>query len=191
MQIKRIVTILLPKDPDLLATVQTFQQAQQELSKLCYNSGNLLGAIAWQRKCYQSVKGKLSAQMTISAIRLVAAAYKSARANKKLVPNPFSFNRAKALFLVRQRGTDADCRADGMLSIWTVGGRKRLTYQVPEVFEAILSKALQIDSLTVFEGDGKLFGQVAVTLEAPEARGLHPVGIDLMKALTATIAQSW
>ncbi|HEY9635965.1 MAG TPA: transposase [Coleofasciculaceae cyanobacterium] len=184
MEIKRTVTILLPKDPDLLATVKTFQQVQQALSELCYNSGKPLGAIALQHKCYDLVKGKLNAQMTISAIRLVASAYKSAKSNKKPAFKPFNFRRAKALFLVGQRGRDADFRADGTLSIWTVGGRKRLTYKVPKTFQYNLSKALEVDSLTVIERDGKLIGRVRVTLEAPEPRGIHPVGIDLNETNT-------
>lgn len=184
MEIKRTVTILLAKDPDLLATVKAFQQVQQVLSQLCYNGGKPLGAIALQHKCYDFVKGKLSAQMTISAIRLVASAYKSAKSNQKPTTKPFDFQRARALFLVGQRGRDADFRADGTLSIWTVGGRKRLKFTVPETFQCILSKALEIDSLTVFERNGKLVGRVRVTLEAPEPQGIHPVGIDLNQTNT-------
>lgn len=185
MEIKRTVPILLPNDSDLLATVKTFQQVQQELSGSCYNQGGKpLGAIALQHKCYDSVKGKLSAQMTISAIRLVAAAYKSAKSNQKRTTKPFDFRRARALFLVGQRGRDADFRADGTLSIWTVGGRKRLNYQVPEALLYIFSNALEIDSLTVIERNGKLVGRVRVTLEAPEPKGIHPVGIDLNETNT-------
>ncbi len=184
MKIKRTVTILLPEDSDLLDTVKTFQQVQQALSQLCYNNGKPLGAIALQHKCYDIVKGKLSAQMTISAIRLVAAAYKSAKSNQKSATKPFDFRRAKALFLVGQRGRDADFRADGTLSIWTVGGRKRLNYKVPEAFQCILSKAVEIDSLTVIEQNGKLVGRVRITLEAPEPKGIHPVGIDLNETNT-------
>jgi IS605 OrfB family transposase len=184
MEIKRTVTILLPEDPDLLATVKAFQQVQQALSVLCYNKGKPLGAIALQRECYNSVKGKLSAQMTISAIRIVAGAYKSARSNRQLITKPFGFRKARALFLVGQRGRDADFRADGTLSIWTVGGRKRLNYTVPKAFEPILFKALEIDSLTVIERNGKLVARVTVTLAAPEPKGIHPVGIDLNKTNT-------
>jgi hypothetical protein len=36
------------------------------------------------------------------------------------------FKRPKALFLVGERGRDADFRADGTLSIWTIAGRKRI-----------------------------------------------------------------
>ena len=39
--------------------------------------------------------------------------------------------------------------------------------------------AKEIDSVTVIERKGKLYGRVALTLEAPEPQGVTPVGIDL------------
>jgi len=125
------------------------------------------------------VKGTLNAQMTISAMRLVASAYTSAKTNKKPATRPFLFRKARALFLVGKRGRDADFRIDGSLSIWTVGGRKRLAYTVPPRFQAILARAIEIDSLSVILRDGKLIGRVTVTLDAPPPQGLFPVGIDL------------
>ena len=179
MEIQRTVTILLPHDPDLLATVKTFQQVQQALSQPCYNEGKPLGAIELQKQCYYSVKGKLNSQMTISAMRIVAGCYRSAKSNKKPATKPFGFYRARALFLVGQRGRDADFRADGTLSIWTVAGRKRLNYQVPEDFQPMLKAAKEIDSLTVIQRHGQLLGRVTLTLEAPKPQGILPVGIDL------------
>ena len=117
MEIQRTVTILLPSDPDLLETVKTFQQVQQALSEPCFNDGWPLGALELQKQCYHAIKGKLNSQMTISAMRLVAGAYKSAKSNKKPVTKPFGFYRARALFLVGERGRDADFRQDGTLSI--------------------------------------------------------------------------
>jgi IS605 OrfB family transposase len=89
------------------------------------------------------------------------------------------FERKAALFLVGQRGRDADFRADGMLSIWTVAGRKRLSYTIPSGLRPLFDAAKEIDSVTVIERGGKLYGRVALTLEAPEAKGVVPVGIDL------------
>jgi IS605 OrfB family transposase len=117
--------------------------------------------------------------MTISAIRTVAAAYQSAKSNKKPATRPFLFKKARALFLVGSRGRDADFRSDGKLSIWTVGGRKHLTYTVPEDFQQTLLTAKEIDSLNVVERDGRLIGRVTVTLSVPEPEGILPVGIDL------------
>jgi transposase len=142
--------------------------------------------------------------MTITALRLVAGAYASAkrarthkvRAEKRrkerlLKENkPYTervipplvvcqFTRPAAMFLVGQRGRDADFRADGTLSIWTVGGRKHLPYIVPSALRPLFAAAKEIDSVTVIERDGKLYGQVALTLDVPEPKGIHPVGIDL------------
>jgi len=179
MEMQRTVTILLPNDPDLLATVKTFQQVQQVLSEPCYNDGKPLGAIDLQKQYYYSVKGKLNSQMTISAMRIVAGCYRSAKSNKRPATKPFGFYRARALFLVGQRGRDAEFRADGTLSIWTVAGRKRLNYRVPEDFAPTLEQAKEIDSLNVIECNGQLLGRVTLTLEAPEPQGILPVGIDL------------
>jgi putative transposase len=132
-----------------------------------------------QRACYHQVKGTLSAQMTISAIRLVAGAYASAKSNKKPAGRPFLFKKARALFLIGKRGRDADFRDDGTLSIWTIAGRKRLTYCIPDDFKATFERATEIDSLTVIKRDGQLIGRVTVTLDVPEPQGILPVGIDL------------
>ncbi len=179
MEMQRTATILLPDDTDLRATVAAFQRVQQALSGTCFNDGMPLGALDLQRAAYHGVKGTLNAQMTISAIRLVASAYASAKSNGHAVDRPFAFRRGRALFLVGKRGRDADFRADGTLSIWTVAGRKRLAYTVPDAFKATLAAAQEIDSLTVIERNGRLLGRVTVTLTAPEPEGVLPVGIDL------------
>ncbi|HEY7493296.1 MAG TPA: transposase [Candidatus Tectomicrobia bacterium] len=179
MQIRRTITIIIAPDADLRATLDAFRQVCQTLSPVCYNNGNPLRPITLQRQCYHQVKGTLNAQMTITAMRRVSGAYTSARRNKRLATAPFAFTRQAAIFLVGPRGRDADFRADGTLSIWTVAGRKRLTYRVPEAFKARLEQASEIDSLTVIERGGRLLGRVALTLAVPEPQGLHPVGIDL------------
>lgn len=179
MDIKRCVTILLPDDSDLRATVAAFQRVQQRLSVPCYHDGKPLSALALHRAMYAQVVGALNSQMTCSAIRLTAGAYASAKSNGRPADRPFRFRQARALFLVGQRGRDADFRRDGTLSIWTVAGRKRLSYVVPDAFKATLTAAKEIDSLTVIERGGRLLGRVTVTLQAPEPTGIHPVGIDL------------
>lgn len=179
MDIKRTVTILLPDDDDLRATVAAFQHVQQDLSEPCYNDGKSLSALALHHAMYRRVVGPLNSQMTCSAIRLTAGAYASARGNRHAIERPFAFRRARALFLVGKRGRDADFRADGTLSIWTVAGRKHISYVVPDAFKAPLATAKEIDSLTVIEREGRLIGRVALTLDAPEPQGVHPVGVDL------------
>jgi len=179
MDIKRSMTILLPDDRDLRATVAAFQRVQQDLSETAYNDGEPLSAIALHHAMYARVAGTLNSQMTCSAIRLTAGAYASAKSNRHAIERPFAFRRARALFLIGKRGRDADFRADGALSIWTVAGRKRLSYVVPDAFKAMFANAKEVDSLTVIERDGRLLGRVTLTLEAPEPQGVHPVGIDL------------
>ena len=179
MDIKRSVTILLPDDSDLRATVAAFQRVQQELSATCFHDGKPLRALVLHRAMYAQVAGTLNSQMTCSAIRLTAGAYASARSNGRPAQQPFAFRHARALFLVGQRGRDADFRADGTLSIWTVAGRKRISYGVPDAFKETLAAAKEIDSLIVIERNGKLLGRVTLTFEAPEPHGVHPVGIDL------------
>jgi putative transposase len=159
--------------------LETFRAVQQALSAPCFCEGTPLNALRLQRLMYHLVKGKLNAQMTISAIRLVAGAYHSAKSNKKPATRPFLFRRARALFLIGKRGRDADFRSNGTLSIWTVGGRKYLTYRIPEDFKTTFARAKEIDSLTVISRGGKLLGRVTLTLEVADPQGILPVGIDL------------
>ena len=105
-----------------------------------------MNGLALQKECYHQVKSTQDAQMTISAIRLVAGA-SWARANGKLATRPFPFKKTGALFLVGKRGCDVDLRKHVTLSIWTVGGRKSFIYTVPTDFQAILSNGVEIDRL--------------------------------------------
>jgi IS605 OrfB family transposase len=179
MDVQRTLTICIADDPDLRATLALFQGIQQRISAACYNDGKPLSALALHRAVYADVKGTISSQMTCTAIRRVAGAYAAARANNKPAQRPFDFKRPTALFLIGERGRDARFCDDGTLSIWTVAGRKRITYTVPEVFKSTLAEAIEIDSMTVIEGDGRLLGRVVVTLRVPDPKGIHPVGIDL------------
>lgn len=179
MDIQRTISIIIESDQDLEQTLEAFREVQQGLSEACFNQGKPLGALALQRLMYHEVKGSLSAQMTISAIRTVCAAYQSAKSNKKPATRPFRFRRARALFLIGKRGRDADFRGDGTLSIWTQAGRKHLHYFIPEDFKVLFEKAKELDCLNVIVRDGKLIGRVTLTLEVPEPQGVLPVGIDL------------
>jgi putative transposase len=178
MDIQRTITVILPHNPDLKATLDAFQCVQQTLSPVCYNDGTPLNALALHRAMYDQVKGTLNSQLTCTAIRLVAGAYVSAKKNKKPAQRPFQFRNKAALFLIGKRGRDAAFRADGTLSIWTVAGRKRISYTVPDHFKPLLEAAKEINSMTVIERNGKLIGRVSITLDVPEPAGIHPVGID-------------
>lgn len=108
MNVQRTLTIRIADDPDLRATLAGFQGIQQRISPACYNNGKPLSALALHRAVYEDVKGTISSQMTCTAIRLVAGAYASAKANKKPAQRPFAFKRPTALFLVGERGHDLD-----------------------------------------------------------------------------------
>jgi IS605 OrfB family transposase len=204
MDALRTITILLPDDADLRATLTAFCGVQNAVSKTAFNGGGPLRAVELQRVVYEQVKGELSSQMTITALRLVAGAYASAKRNyarrvqaeaKRKArheakgwtyqPHPIkpvgicAFARPAAMFLVGERGRDADFRADGMLSIWTVAGRKHITYGVPPALRPLFEAAKEIDSVTVIVRNGTLYGRVALTLDAPDPQGIVPVGIDL------------
>ncbi|HEU5437684.1 MAG TPA: transposase [Ktedonobacterales bacterium] len=204
METQRAITILLPDDADLRATLAAFRAVQNAVSETAFNGGKPLRAVELQRVVYEQVKGMLSSQMTITALRLVAGAYASAKRNysrrvraeaqrkaryetKGWMYKPrhikpvgvCTFTHPAAMFLVGERGRDADFRADGTLSIWTVAGRKRLSFRVPPALRPLFDAAKEIDSVTVIERTGKLYGRVALTLEAPEPKGVVPVGIDL------------
>ncbi len=204
MEIQRTTTILLPNDDDLRATMEVFRTVQNTVSEIAFNVGRPLRAVELQRVIYEQVKGQLSSQMTITALRLVAGAYAAAKrtharrvqaeakrkaryeakgwAYKSRTIKPLGicrFERPSAMFLVGERGRDADFRADGTLSIWTVAGRKRLSYRVPDALRPLFGAAKEIDSVTVIERQGTLYGRVALTLDVPEPTGIVPVGIDL------------
>ena len=49
------MTILLPDDTDLRATVAAFQRLQQDLADACYHDGKPLGALALHRALYAQV----------------------------------------------------------------------------------------------------------------------------------------
>jgi putative transposase len=179
MIVQRTITIRIADDRDLRATLAEFQGIQQRISAACYNNGTPLSALALHRAVYEQVKGAINSQMTCTAIRLVAGAYAAARANKKPAQRPFKFQRPTALFLIGERGRDARFCDDGVLSIWTVAGRKRIAYSVPDAFTQMFAQAVEIDSMTVIERDGRLLGRVVVTLRVPDPKGVYPIGIDL------------
>lgn len=67
METQRILTILLPADSDLRATLTVFRDVQNAVSPAAFNDGKPLRAVEVQRVVYAQVKGTLSSQMTITA----------------------------------------------------------------------------------------------------------------------------
>jgi putative transposase len=174
--IKRTIPILIEHDNDLQATLHAFQQVCNDLSPICWNGGKPFSARSLQKHAYHQVKGIVSAQMTCTAIRLVAACY-SKRKRKKL-SGTVNFKKPFAVFLIGKRKRDAAIKRDGTISIWTVGGRKRLAFSIPDYFIGYFLNALSFDSLTVKERNGQLIGYLCVTLPKPAVKGSVLVGVD-------------
>jgi IS605 OrfB family transposase len=174
--IKRTIPILIEHDNDLKATLHAFQQVCNALSPVCWNSGKPFSARSLQKHAYHQVKGIVSAQMTCTAIRLVAACY-SKRKHKKL-SGTVNFKKPFALFLIGKRKRDAAIKRDGTISIWTVSGRKKLAFSIPDYFLGYFLNALSFDSLTVKERNGQLIGYLCVTLPKPAVKGSVLVGVD-------------
>jgi hypothetical protein len=55
---------------------------QNAVSEVAFNGGDPVRAVELQRADYEQTKGKLSSQMAISPLRLVAGAYASAKRNR-------------------------------------------------------------------------------------------------------------
>jgi len=176
MNIKRTIPIILETSPDISATVKEFNRYQRTISPIAFNAGKPLGAIELQRIVYHQIPTTLSSQLRCSAIRLTTAAYSAAKSNRRAIRKPFLFKRPRALFLIGKAGRDASFRKDSTLSIWTVNGRKRINYRIPERFQRDLSKAKPVDCL-VIRDNGK--ATLCLTLEVPDPKGTIPVGIDL------------
>src|SRR5260221_1355930 len=99
MDIKRSVTILLPDDSDLRATVAAFQGVQHSLVEAAYNGGKPLSAISLHHVRDSQVAVTLSSQITRSAICLTAAAYCSAQIKRRNIDRSFAFPITPTVFL--------------------------------------------------------------------------------------------
>ncbi|HIE15063.1 TPA: hypothetical protein EYP70_07310 [Candidatus Bathyarchaeota archaeon] len=117
--------------------------------------------------------------MTCTAIRLTAGAYVSAKHNGHKIKKPFRWDKPYAFFLVGKRGGDADFRKNNKLSIWTINGRKKLNYFIPDYFKQYFDNAVLINSIIVKIKNNKLIGYVSLKIEVGEAKPIHPVGVDL------------
>src|SRR5579871_417728 len=178
MQVQRTITLILPDDPDLRQTLEDYTAVQQRLSPVCFHEGKPLPATRLQEVIYHDVKGIVSAQMTCSAIRSVAAAYRSAAKNGKPAQQSFQFRNKAALFLIGCRGRDAEIFPGNELRLWTKQGKKSLSFTVPAYFQERFEQAVEFDSLLVIERKGQLVGRLVLTLDVPDPEGDQPCGID-------------
>jgi IS605 OrfB family transposase len=126
--------------------------------------------------------------MTCSAFRSVSGAYKSINSKNLQITSPLKFLRNIAIYTIGVRGRDARFTKDGLLSLWTVAGRKRYSYKVPKNLNKLFSLALCKNCLKISEDRfGKLKVDLTITILVPEPSQGKPVGIDL-NATNAVVA---
>ena len=176
MLIQRSIPIILEKSDSLLETIEEFNRYQKSISVECFNEGKPKSALALHKHVYHSKESILCSQMKCTAIRLVAGSYVSAKSNNRPAIRPFVFRRKRAVFLIGNRGRDASFSKDGKLSIWTVTGRNKLGFRIPDRFTNDFKCAKTIDSLSV-GADGKAI--LCITLEVQDPQSAIPVGIDI------------
>jgi IS605 OrfB family transposase len=172
MDIQRTIPIVLANNPLVAATVAEYNRYQRTISPVAFNNGNPLRALPLHHATYHQTPTSLTSQMRCNAIRATAAAYASAKANRKPAERPFVFRSPSALFLFTK---DFSFRRDGSLSISTLQGRQKIGWRVPEHFQADFKAAKSIDSLRISRSGAHL----CITLSVSEPKGTVPVGIDL------------
>jgi IS605 OrfB family transposase len=184
MNIQRTIPIILDKNQLVDDTIVEFNRYQRTISETCFNSGKHLRALDLHHKVYHHVQTVLTSQMKCNAIRATAAAYASAKSNRRPATHPFIFRHPQALFLFTK---DFSFRRDGSLSISTLQGRQKIGWKIPEHFKKDFDSAKSIDSLRLAKGKAFL----CITLEVPEPKSVIPVGIDLgiKNALVASTAK--
>ena len=173
MQITRTIPILIEQDSDLLSLVESYNAYQKAISGIAFCEGKPLKPIELHHAVYHTIETPLQSQLRCSAIRCVAAAYMSAKSNGRPAKKPLSFVKKSALFLFNK---DFSFTRQGLLSIATSFGRKKLTFTIPAFARKDFEQALSRDAIVV-QSSGK--ATLCLTLEVPEPLGIVPVGIDL------------
>ena len=184
--------LVVEDSADLQQTLQTIGRVQQNLSDLYFGTGQPLKAIELHKLGYQLAKRELRAQIACTVVRQVSGAYAAARKHRKRVLRPLQFNKPEAMFLIGKAKRDAALRKDGTISIWTVNGRRRVRFFVPDEFAAILKEARTHDVLCLRRNrHGKLIASLSVTLnDVPQASPGKPVGVDIGDANTLVAVDS-
>ena len=174
------MAIAIEDDGDLRQTLESYRIIQQSVSNIAATLSKNPSALKLHQKSYSKVRGQLKAQLTCTAIRSVAAVY--ARRGKQHTSRPAQFSVARAMFLIGDAKRDAGINRDATLSIWTVGGRKRLKFTVPQRFKVVVATALSFDVLCVAIRDGRLHATLSITVAPPVVTGVLPVGVGMSKS---------
>lgn len=136
-------TIVLPIEPHpaLGRTLNEAGRAYRIISQAAFESGPKC-RYALQKRVYNHVRSmtKLTAQMTCSAIRKVAVAYKSAKSNGHKLEEPARFSPNAVDLEGGARGRDFRLYPEkSVVSISTVDGRKKLSYRCGEFQRSYLA----------------------------------------------------
>lgn len=126
-------TIVLPLtfDVALKETLDEAQKAYRQLSRIAFQE-NITARYALQKRAYHEVRitTKLTAQMTCSAIRRVASAYRSMRSNGHEPKEPAKFSGRCIDLEGGSRGRDFRLYPQkAIVSVSTVAGRKKVSYR--------------------------------------------------------------
>jgi putative transposase len=177
--VQRTVSIRLEDDKDLRATLESYRIIQQTVSDIAAKSGKGSSALDLHKRTYAKVRGPLKAQLICTAIRSVSAAYAQ---RGEATGKPIKFKQARAMFLIGKAKRDAGVNDDGTISIWTVAGRKKLNYSVPEAFKETMAAAESFNAICVAIRNGRLHATISVTIPDGQPAGALPVGVDVNNA---------
>jgi putative transposase len=131
MTITRTVVLAIEEHPALKVTLDEAVAAYHLLSEVAFSEG-LSSRYKLHKAAYAEVKAHtgLTAQMTCSAIRKVAAAYKSMKSNRLLPSEPARFEKRCLDLEGGSRGRDFRMYPQkGIVSVSTVEGRKKLAFR--------------------------------------------------------------
>ena len=173
---QRTISIRLEDDGDLRATLESYRIIQQSVSDIAASTGTGSSAIDLHKRSYARVRGPLKAQLVCTAIRSVSAAYAQRRGSSV---KPIQFKAPRAMFLIGKAKRDAGVNTDGTISIWTVTGRKKLKFSVPDAFKSVMAAASSYDAICVSIRNGRIHATLSVTMPDPEVSGALPVGVDI------------
>jgi putative transposase len=178
MELKKTIPILLPKDPDLLATMRLFRDIANEVSKMAFEAREQLKKrFDLRRFCYPILRERypnVNSRVLEYIIKVVAGCYSKKKRKKLKEPVEFKSDFAlldKRLFKFNER----------TLTVWTVAGRKEFPFTFVPVrrFREWWGRKTDVDSIILKERNGKIIAHVCLTIPMPPSGDAkHFVGID-------------
>ena len=185
MTITRTVVLAIEEHPALKETLDEAAAAYHLLSEVAFSEG-LSSRYKLHKAAYAEVKAHtgLTAQMTCSAIRKVAAAYKSMKSNKRLPSEPARFEKRCLDLEGGSRGRDFRIYPQkSIVSVSTVEGRKKLAFRCGDYQHRYLQSpewTIQAAKL-LYKRRRKGYRyelHVAVVRKEPEQRAGGVLGVD-------------